>query len=163
MRNPLGFEAQGLETRSGQEQAYDASAVAEWIKAKAAGNEKVAAMFERRMLPEFRPAFEACKNVDPLNNPNAPPGPMMMPRYHNANAEAAIKRGEEANEAFEQGAAARATSDNYMRATGLLATVSLLTAISQRFKTQGVRMGLAILSFLLLCLALSTAYVAHLM
>ena len=105
----LRVEAQGFETRSGQEQAYDASAVAEWIKAKAAGNEKVAAMFERRMLPEFRPAFEAWKNIDPLNNPNAPPGPMMMPQYHNANAEAAIRRGEEANEAFERGAAARAT------------------------------------------------------
>jgi hypothetical protein len=79
---------------------------------------------------------------------------MMMPQYHNANAEAAIKRGEEANEAFEQGAAARATSDKYVRATVLLATVLLLTAISQRFKTQGVRMGLAILALLLLCLPL---------
>jgi len=150
----LRVEAQGFQTRSGQEQAYDASAVAEWIKAKAAGNEKVAAMFERRMLPEFRPAFEAWKNADPLNNPSAPPGPMMMPQYHNANAEAAIKRAQEANEAFEQGAAARATSDKYVRATVLLATVLLLTAISQRFKTHGVRMGLAILSLLLLCLPL---------
>jgi len=111
-------------------------------------------MFERRMLPEFRPAFAAWKNIDPLNNPNAPPGPMMMPQYHNGNAEAASKRGEEANEAFEQGAAARSTSDRYVRATVLLATVLLLTAISQRFKTRGVRMGLAILALLLLCLPL---------
>ena len=110
-------------------------------------------MFERRMLPEFRPAFKAWENVDPLNNPNAPPGPMMMPQSHNANAEAASKRGEEANEAFEQGVA-RATSDTYVRATVLLATVLLLTAISQRFKTEGVRMGLAILALLLLCLPL---------
>ncbi len=34
----------------------------------------------------------------------------------------------------------------------VLATVLLLTAISQRFKTRTVRMGLAILAFLLLCI-----------
>ena len=52
----LRVEAQGFETRSGQEQVYDASAVAEWIKAKAAGNEKVAAMFVRDSL-DPRAAF----------------------------------------------------------------------------------------------------------
>ncbi len=150
----LRVEAQGLQTRSAQEQMYNASAVAEWIKAEAIGNQKVADMFERRVLPEFRPAFEAWKKTDPLNNPNAPPGPAMMPEYHNANAEAAVKRGEEATEAFEHGSAARAVSDKYVRATVVLATVLLLIAISQRFKTHGVRLGMAIVALLLLCLPL---------
>jgi len=150
----LRVEAQGLITRSGQEQTYNASAVAEWIKAEAAGNEKVAAMFERRILPDFRPTFEEWKKTDPLNNPNSPAGPALMPGYHNATAEAAAKRTEEATEAFEQGAAARGVSDKYVRATVVLATVLLLTAISQRFKTQKVRMGLAILAFFLLCIPL---------
>jgi hypothetical protein len=34
----------------------------------------------------------------------------------------------------------------------MLATVLLLTAISQRFKTHGVRVGLAVMSAVLLCL-----------
>ena len=148
----LRVEAQGLQTRSGQEQTYDASAVAEWIKAEAAGNQKVAQLFARRMRPEFRPAFEAWVKTDPINNAEAPPGPMMMPEYRNANAQAAVKRGEEATEAFEQGAAARGVSDKYVRATVVLATVLLLVAISQRFKTHAVRMGLAIVALLLLCL-----------
>jgi len=147
----LRVEAQGLQTRSGQEQTYDASAVAEWIKAEAAGNQKVAQMFARRMRPEFRPAFEAWVKTDPINNAEAPAGPMMMPEYRNANAQAAVQRGEEATEAFEQGAAARGVSDKYVRATVLLATVLLLVAISQRFKTHAVRMGLAIVALLLLC------------
>ena len=63
-----------------------------------------------------------------------------------------MKRGEEATEAFEQGAAARGVSDKYVRATVVLATVLLLVAISQRFKTHAVRMGLAIVAFLLLCI-----------
>jgi len=151
----LRVDAQGLSGRSGQEQMYDASAVAEWIKADASGNHKVADIFERRMLPEFRPAFEAWKKMDPLNNPSAPPGPAMMPEYHNANQEAAIKRSEEAGEAFEQGSAARGVSDKYVRSTVALATVLLLIAISQRFKTQRVRVGLAILAMLLLCVPIS--------
>jgi hypothetical protein len=148
----LRVEAAALQTRSGQEQTYDASAAAEWIKAEAAGNQKVAQMFARRMRPEFRPAFEAWVKLDPINNTNAPPGPMAMPEYRNAHAEEAAKRGEEATEAFEHGAAARAISDKYVRATVTLATVLLLVAISQRFRTQRVRTGLAIVAILLVCL-----------
>ena len=146
------WKRRGCRRAREQEQMYNASAVAEWIRAQAAGNQKVAQLFERRMLPEFRPAFEAWKGTDPLNNPNAPAGPAVMPEYHNANAEAAVKRGEEATEAFEQGAAARRISDKYVRVTVVLATVLLLTVISQRFKTHSVRLGLAIVAFLLLCL-----------
>ena len=148
----LRVEAAALLTRSGQEQTYDASAVAEWIKAEAAGNQKVAQMFARRMRPEFRPAFDAWVKTDPINNADAPPGPMMMPEYRNANTVAAATRGEEATEAFEHGAAARAVSDKYVRATVTLATVLLLVAISQRFKTHRVRTGLAIVAILLVCL-----------
>jgi hypothetical protein len=78
-----------------------------------------------------------------------------MAEYHNADSEEAAKRTNEAAQAFEQGTAARATSDKYVRATVLLATVLLLTAISQRFHSHQVRMGLAIVAFLLLCIPLA--------
>jgi hypothetical protein len=148
----LRVEAGALLTRSGQEQTYDASAVAEWIKAAAAGNQKVEELFARRIRPEFRPAFDAWVKTDPINNPAAPAGPSLMPQYRNANAIEAAHRGEEANEAFEHGAAARAISDKYVRATVTLATVLLLVAISQRFKTHRVRTGLAVVAILLVCL-----------
>jgi len=150
----MRVEAQGLAARGGQEQIYDASSVAEWIKAKSSGNEKLTQLFERRFRPEFRVAFDAWVKTDPLNNPDAPPGPLVMKEYHNEHLEEAAKKGEEATEAFEHGAAARATSDKYVRVTVLLATVLLLVAISQRFKSHGVRLGLAIVSFLLLCFPL---------
>lgn len=67
--------AQGLATRGGQEQIYDASTVTEWIKAKSAGNEKLAQLFEHRLRPEFRDAFSSWVKTDPLNNPDAPRGP----------------------------------------------------------------------------------------
>jgi hypothetical protein len=150
----MRVQAQGLATRSGQEQIYDASSVTEWIKAKSAGNEKLAQLFERRFRPEFRTAFDAWVKTDPLNNPDAPPGPLMMKEYHNAHGEEAVEKGNEATEVFERGTAARATSDKYVRVTVVLATVLLLVAISQRFKTHRVRMGLAVVALLLIFIPL---------
>jgi hypothetical protein len=133
---------------------YNASTVVEWLKAEATGQKKLSDLFERRFLPEFRPAFESWKKTDPLNNPDAPPGPFYMPEYRSAKAEEAAKMNEQATKTFEQGDQAREHSDQYVRVTVTLATVLLLMAISQRFKVQSVRVGLAVIAALLLCLPL---------
>lgn len=73
-----------------------------------------------------------------------------MPQYRSSKAEEASKLNEEANKVFEQGNTARQHSDEYVRVTVTLATVLLLMAISQRFKTSGVRIGLAALATLIL-------------
>jgi hypothetical protein len=144
-------EAEGKATTANQERLYNASTVVEWLKAEASGEKKLSALFERRFLPEFRPAFESWKKTDPLNNPDAPAGPFFMPEYHSAKAEEAAELNDKATETFERGNKARERSDDYVRVTVLLATVLLLTAISQRFKTHRVRIGLAVLAALVLC------------
>src|SRR5271154_7027944 len=77
----LRIEADGAATYSNQERLYNASTVDEWLKAEAHGDKKLADLFERRLLAEFRPAFEAWKKTDPLNNPDAPAGPRLMAEY----------------------------------------------------------------------------------
>ena len=146
------IEAQGIEALSNQERLYEASTVSEWLKAEASGNHKLAALFERRSLPEFRPAFAAWKKTDPLNNPGALAGPMLMPEYRNSKAEQAAQLNRKSQQLFQEGTRARRRSDGYVRATVLLATVLLLTAISQRFRTHGVRVALIVISLLLLCI-----------
>src|SRR6202044_1711473 len=74
----LRVQAEGAATFANQERLYNASTVAGGLKAEAEGNNKLSALFERRFLPEFRPAFEAWKKTDPVNNPNAPAGPQLM-------------------------------------------------------------------------------------
>lgn len=143
-------QAEGAATVANQEGLYNAATVVEWLKAEANGQQKLAALFERRFLPEFRPAFEAWKKTDPLNNPDAPPGPFYMPGYRSSKTEEAARLNDQATESFEQGNRARKLSDDYVRVTVLLATVLLLTAISQRFKTHAVRVGLAVIAMLLL-------------
>jgi len=144
-------QAEGALNFANQERLYNASTVVEWLKAEANGQKKLADLFERRFLPEFRPAFESWKKTDPLNNPNAPAGPFFMPEYRSAKSEEAAKLSEQATDTFERGNQAREHSDQYVRVTVTLATVLLLMAISQRFKTQAVRVGLAVLAVLLLC------------
>ncbi len=154
LANRYRVQAEGAATTANQERLYNASTVVEWLKAEASGSKKLADLFERRFLPEFRPAFESWKNTDPLNNPNAPPGPFFMPEYRSSQAEEASRLNEQATKTFEQGDQARGHSDQYVRVTVTLATVLLLMAISQRFKVHAVRVGLAVIAALLLCLPL---------
>jgi hypothetical protein len=147
----LRVEAEGVSTSANQERLYNASTVVEWLKAEAHGDKKLADLFERRLLPEFRPAFEAWKKTDPVNNSNAPPGPISMEGFRSAKMEEAAKLNDQATEVFEQGTRDREYSDKYVRITVTLATVLLLLAISQRFRTRGVRVGLLVIAALLLC------------
>src|SRR5580700_10446680 len=50
----LRVQAQGLATRGGQEQIYDASTVTEWIKAVSSGNKKLADLFNAASVPRPR-------------------------------------------------------------------------------------------------------------
>ncbi len=146
----LRIQAAGLQTTADQERLYNGATVVEWLKAEAHGEKKLGALFERRFLPEFRPAFEAWKATEPLNNPESPPGPQLMREYHSSKTVAAANLNSRASELFEQGNIARRHSDDYVRLTVTLATVMLLTAISQRFKIRSVRVGLAVLVAMLL-------------
>ena len=146
----LRVQAEGAATAANQERLYNASTVVEWLKAETQGQKKLADLFERRFLPEFRPAFEAWKKTDPLNNPNAPAGPQLMSEYHSTRTDDAAKLNDQATEIFEQGDVARLHSDQYVRVTVTLATLLLLISIAQRFKIHAVRLGIAVVVVLLL-------------
>lgn len=146
----LRVESEGIVTEANQMKLYDAATVVEWLKAEAQGDTKLAELFERRLFPEFRPAFESWKKTDPLHNPNAPAGPTLMPEYRDRGAEAATRKSQEANDLFERGTRARETADEYVRVTVFLATVLLLTAISQRFRSHSIRFVLVAVAILML-------------
>ena len=110
-------EAEGATTTANQERLYNSATVVEWLKAEAQGQQKLADLFERRLLPEFRPAFEAWKQTDPLTNPNAPAGPQLMAAFHSSKIDEAAKLNEQAASTFEQGNVARQHSDDYVRVT----------------------------------------------
>ena len=142
-------------TLSGQLRLYDASTFGLWLQEHAHGNREAQMVFERRFRPEFRPAFRAWLRLDPFENANAPPGPMLMPQYSDAASERASANGRLATAAFVRGTEDRETADKYLRNTVLLATVLFLTALAQKFKLRKVRIGLLVVSGILLVVALA--------
>jgi hypothetical protein len=137
-------------TLAGQDRLYDIITFNGWIAAKTAGNAKLVEYYERRFRPEYKIAFDAWMKLDPFKNPSAPAGPVFMPEYVNANALESAKLVETAKDFFEQGAASRETGDRYVKVTVFLATVLLLTALSQRFEVFGPRLAVIIVALGLL-------------
>jgi hypothetical protein len=78
--------AQEKATLAGQDRLYDIVTFNGWVAATKAGNDKLAAIYERRFRPEYGGAFQAWQKLDPFNNPAAPPGPVFMAEYQNGNA-----------------------------------------------------------------------------
>jgi hypothetical protein len=152
--NRLRVNAEGLATLAGQERIYDSDAFDSWLAAKLDGKAEAAAFFERRFRDEYRPAFAAWMKTDPFNNAQAPPGPIFMPDYHNANHEQFLVLTKQAADIADQGTKSGETGDQYVRITVLLATVLLITAIGQRFRFKSVRVVFMMLASLLLCLPL---------
>ncbi len=126
-------------TLAGQLRLYDVMIVNDWINAYTQGNTKLSNIYEKRFRPEFRPAFEAWLALDPFNNPNAPPGPLLMPQYRLSVEEQANQLDAEAAKTFNEGQAANQQSDDYVLNTVFLATVLFLTAIAERFEWNTVR------------------------
>ncbi len=77
-----------------------------------------------------------------------------MPEYRSSKADEADRLTEQSSDTFEQGDEARHHADDYVRETVMLATVLLLTAISQRFKIRGVRIGLIVVAGAILSLSI---------
>jgi hypothetical protein len=152
----IRIEATQNTTRAGQEQLYDATTFNFWLQAKLTGNAQLAQDYEKRFRVEYRPAFRAWLATDPFVNPRAPPGPILMPQYHNALLERGAELNTRASDVFEEGAHARETGDKYVRTTVLLATVLFLIAISQRFGIFRLRVALLAVGLVLLAVALTS-------
>jgi hypothetical protein len=156
--NTLNVEASGLVTSNGQDIIYNTNTLNAWLNAKMQGQEDIMKFYERRFLPEFKVAFDAWIKLDPINNTQAPAGPILMPEYHSAKMEEANNLVEEGLAKFNEGTKSRATADDYIRTTVFLATVLVLMAISQRFEIKSIRTGLIILSFVLLSFGILTLF-----
>jgi hypothetical protein len=104
----------------------------------------------KRLRPGYRPAFNAWLATHPLTNPNAPPGPSYMPQYVVPQDAQARNLNAKADELFNEGQSAAATSDKYVRLTVLLAAVLFLIGIGSRFPLPAARYGLGAVAGVLL-------------
>jgi hypothetical protein len=150
----LRVDSTRYSTQAGQVALYDTGVFNQWLNAYSHGETKLTGLYERRFRPEFRPAFQAWLATDPFNNPNAPPGPLLMPQYKLSLAEKANQLEVEAGKTFEEGQAANQQSDDYVLDTVVLATVLFLIAISERFEWHAVRSAILLIALGILLVGL---------
>jgi hypothetical protein len=77
-----------------------------------------------------------------------------MPEYTNANGQESANLTREAKAYYQEAVSTRETGDNYVRVTVFLATVLLLTALSQRFEILGPRVAVVAVACVLLIISI---------
>ena len=140
-------------TASGQYHLFDVLTFNGWMFAKTRNDQSLMDFYERRFRPEFRVAFNDWIKLDPLHNESAPAGPALMPSFKDPLEAEAKQLSHQAKDYFEQAVHARETGDQYVKVTVLLATVLLLTALSQRFKSLSPRVIVVSVALVLLVIS----------
>lgn len=139
--------------QAGQDHLYDSTTFNGWMFSRNAKDKELVDFYVRRFRPEYRKAFDEWLKLDPFHNPDAPAGPSFMPGYKDVNTDEAAALAEKAQISFQQAVASRETGDQYVKVTVFLATVLLLTALSQRFKIVGPRIAVVAVAFVLLVIS----------
>jgi hypothetical protein len=70
--------AANVANRQGQ---IDVALFTQWVDAYARNETELAAFYDKRFRPEFKPAFNAWVATRPRKNPSAPLSPFAMPQY----------------------------------------------------------------------------------
>jgi hypothetical protein len=147
LANAQRFQANAASTFGSQELGANSGIFTAWLQAHAENNLQLQSQYAARFTPDYRSAFDAWLATDPFTNPHAPAGPADLPEYHNSYLAQADRLNTEASNTFDQGTAARDTSDNYVRYTVLLASVLFLVALAQRLTARSARVGLNAVAF----------------
>ncbi|MGE5488638.1 MAG: hypothetical protein ACM3ZB_12555 [bacterium] len=144
--NEISRNAAALESKSLQQESVDVGVFLQYIHGLISRDKKLAAFIYQRVRPEMKPALEAWLSTRPLTNPNAPPTPFAMEQYR-LSARAEAERLSQVYAAYLRKArAADLLSDRYVLMTIPFAIVSLLSGLSTRFASAGVRLGLVALA-----------------
>jgi hypothetical protein len=142
-------------TEAGQDHLYDSTTFNGWMFSRNAKDKELMDFYVRRFRPDYRKAFDAWIQLDPFHNPEAPAGPSDMPGYSDPHVEESTALAKQAHGYFQQAVASREIGDQYVKVTVFLATVLLLTALSQRFKPLGPRIAVVAVAFILLVISTS--------
>lgn len=128
--------AQGL--AEGQTQV-DIAMFFEWVNATDAGDAELATFYDERFRPEFRPAFEAWRDTDPLTDATAPPTPFAMEEYRVQAGMDADRLDAEAELLAAQARTNLQRAANYVLAVVLFAVALFFGGVSTKLRGAGPR------------------------
>jgi hypothetical protein len=129
--------AANVANRQGQ---IDVALFTQWVDAYARDETVLAAFYDKRFRPEFKPAFDAWVATKPRKNPSAPLSPFAMPQYKLAANAAADRLEVKAAAASQRAGAFIQRADDYSLAVVLFASALFFAGISTRLRSSTTRM-----------------------
>jgi hypothetical protein len=129
--------AANVANRQGQ---IDVALFTQWFDAYARDEAELAAFYDKRFRPEFKPAFEAWVATRPRKNPSAPLSPFAMPQYKLAANAAADRLEVKAAASSKRAGAFIQRADDYSLAVVLFASSLFFAGISTRLRSSTTRM-----------------------
>jgi hypothetical protein len=129
--------AANVANRQGQ---IDVALFTQWVDAYARDETELAAFYDKRFRPEFKPAFDAWVATKPRKNPNAPLSPFAMPQYKLAANAAADRLEVKAAAASQRAGGFIQRADDYSLAVVLFASALFFAGISTRLRSETTRM-----------------------
>jgi hypothetical protein len=162
--NKAGREGSSANLAALQNRVFDAAVGISWMQAKNEGNERHEKFLFERFRPEMKRAVEAWLKTDPLNNPEAPLGPMKMAEYVQPELAEAKRQEELAAQEYAGAMQANQTSDAYVLLTVLFASVLFFGGIAGTLNSRRLRisvMSMALALFVVTVACLGTMPVCH--
>jgi hypothetical protein len=138
------IRAQQQATTAGQLRLDDLNNFNGWLDAHEAGNDKLAAVYERRFRAAFRPAFVAWRAQTKI------PGPLLMPQYKPVELARSKAFDDRADALYEEGTEAKTSDDHYILSTVFFAAVLFFSGISLRLDWRPLRVAILVFGTVML-------------
>jgi hypothetical protein len=139
----LRTESAQQHTEANEDRLADLTVFENFIDATIDGDTELAAFYRDRASGEFESALEAWLELDPLNNPDAPPSPFALPEYQLEAERESTRLAAEADATFASGEDANNVSDAYVATTLFFAAALFFSAVSERFEYRPARLTVA--------------------
>ena len=147
--NGVRVEAARAQGLAEAQTEVDVATFIQWVDAEVSGNVELQDFYEDRFRDEFKPAFQAWLDTDPLVNADAPPTPFAMDEYKLDATEDAEALDAESAELSEQLRRNIQRSTNYMLGVVLFAVSLFFAGISTKIEGRGSRRALLVVGSLL--------------
>ena len=148
--NALRIEAARAQGLAEAQTEVDIAMFFQWANAEATDEADLADFYIARFRPDFRPAFDAWLDTDPLTDPDAPPTPFAMDEYELPQQDSEARQADAAAEVT--AAEVRRNiqrSANYVSAVVLFAVALFFAGMSTKLRGDGVRKVLLIVGCLI--------------
>lgn len=140
-----------------QRTSFHANLFVAWATAISQQNELLADFLYQRFPPELKVASDAWLATKPLQNPDAPSSPFVMPEYVLTADQQATEWEAQAAAAVEQANQLDETSDRYVLLTVLFASVLFFAGIAGKFQSRAIDLAMLAVSLIVFLVGLTIA------